>query len=163
MKQLQDTLDTATAPDSASVELGALYEPPPVSFSFEPVGWSILAGILIVGVLILAIVLVRNYIRNRYRRDALQTLDSIAQQESAANQIFVLLKQVAIQAYGRERVGPLYGKEWLQFLDSTGKDVQLQQYEDQLKPAMYAGQGFSRETKNKIVLNAKQWIKTHAR
>jgi len=162
MKQLQDTLASTTAPDSASVELGALYEPPPLSFSFEPVGWSILTSILILGILILAVVLIRNYIKNRYRREALQALDSIAQQESASNQISVLLKQVAIRAYGRERVGPLYGREWLQFLDSTGKDVQMQQYEDQLKHAIYSGQGFSSETKSKIVLNAKQWIKTHA-
>lgn len=166
MKTYQDSLSNSISQDTfiterTSVELGALYEPPPVAFSFETVGWSILAGIMVLAILVIAYFLIRNYIKNRYRREALHALEGMRSNRTAFAQIFVLLKQVALKAFGRERVGRLYGKEWLQFLEKTGKNVKMLAYEKQLEEVLYKGNGLSPDQQNELLFNARKWIKTH--
>ncbi|MEK6479167.1 DUF4381 domain-containing protein [Catalinimonas sp. 4WD22] len=166
MKAYQDSLSSNISQDTliterTSVELGALYEPPPVAFSFEPIGWSILAGIIVLAILLMAFFLIRNYIKNHYRREALHALEDMQNNGTAFTQIFVLLKQVALKTFGREKVGRLYGKEWLQFLEKTGKDVKMLAYEKQFEDVLYKGKRLSESQQNELLFNARKWIKTH--
>ncbi len=158
MKLLQTDSLTTTLQE-ADLSAASLYEPPPIPFKFETIGWPILAGVLLLALLITAIVLIRKHIKNRYRREALHELESI--NDKAVSPIFVILKRVAIRVFGREKAGPLTGQEWLQFLEKTGKNVQLLPFEKELNGAIYKDESVGDDVKKKLLFNAKKWIKTH--
>lgn len=148
--------------DSSPVRLHDLYEPPPVPFSFEAPGWYVLGGILLIGATLVTIIRIRRYIKNRYRRDALRELNNMDHAAEIFPQLFVVLKRTAIFAFGREKVAPLYGTAWLSFLEKTGVNVHLNEYRDEILPALYHGHAIDPVIQDKILSNAKIWIKTHA-
>jgi hypothetical protein len=144
------------------MNLHDLYEPDPIAFRFETPGWYILAGILLILAIIAIFLQIRKYIKNRYRREAMEKLEHFDNTADMVPQLLVVLKQTAMHVFGRDRVGQLYGKEWLSFLDSTGKDVRISDYHDQIRNAVYAGKEIEQDTQKAILLNAKKWIRTHA-
>jgi len=144
------------------MKLHDLYEPAPFTFRFETPGWFILAGILLLIILIVIVLQLRKYIKNRYRREALQKLAGLDSSGPCIPPLFVILKQTAMHAFGRDKVGPLYGKKWLSFLEETGKDVHMSDYQEQIIQAMYEGEEIEPDTRKHILLNAKNWIRTHA-
>lgn len=145
-----------------SLDLHELYEPAPVLFRFETPGWFILAGILLLFSILVIIRQIRKFVKNRYRREALQKLAILDHAGEEFLHLFVILKQTAIHAFGRDQVGHLYGKEWLSFLEKTGKDVHLSDYHLQVMHAIYGGELIDGETQQAILLNAKKWVRTHA-
>ncbi|UZD21838.1 DUF4381 domain-containing protein [Algoriphagus halophytocola] len=145
-----------------SADLGPIYEPPPVEFSFETTGWAILGGMFLLGVLVILFFMLRHYLRNRYRKEALTSLYEIESDASAFPKVFVILKRVAIQVFGREKVGSLHGNSWLGFLDKTGKDVRLLQFEEQISALIYQDRIPDQEVRKEIMSQAQKWIKTHA-
>lgn len=148
--------------DPATLQLNDLYEPPPVQFSFETPGWYVLGGILLVAVILIAFFRVRRYVNNRYRREALRELDSLENTADIFPQLFVVLKRTAIYAFGREKVAPLYGPAWLSFLEKTGVNVHMTDYRDEILPAVYSGNAIDPGIQEKILSNAKRWVRTHA-
>lgn len=167
MKLQQTDTISLSAQDTAAAlatppELGPLYEPPPVLFTFETVGWSVLAGLLFVGFMAMAYLLIRRYIRNRYRREALAELERMEGDPSSTPRIFAVVKRTAIQAFGRERVAALHGRDWLRFLEETGSGVRLLDYESQILGAIYGDGEEASSSVNEILLNAKKWVQTHA-
>lgn len=159
--------DTLSAPTDSlavsSLQLGNLHEPAPVPFTFDTIGWPILAGLLVVFIFFITIFQIRKYIRNHYRREALRMLEDIHSGDQDFSKTFIVLKQVAIHVFGRKEVGDLFGKEWLSFLEKTGKDVQLVTYELPIMNILYKNEMPASDVKDKIIDNAKKWIKTHAR
>lgn len=153
---------TAAAAQDASIQLHELYEPDPVTFRFETPGWYILAGIILMFGLVVVFWQIRKYLKNRYRREALQELKYLENATGVFPQLFVVLKRTAIHAFGREQVAYLYGKEWLSFLEKTGKDVRMTDYHPLISRAIYAGIELEQETQRAILLSAKKWIRTHA-
>ncbi|MBN7813229.1 DUF4381 domain-containing protein [Algoriphagus sp. H41] len=141
-------------------EVGKLYEPEPVRFSFETVGWPILGGLLVLGLLVAAFFWYRSYARNRYRREALRHLEGIKADQAV--EVFVVLKRTAIHAFGREKVSPLSGSEWLKFLEATGKNVRLLAQDVHIQSAIYRSQPMPAEAYSLVLSNAKQWVRTHA-
>jgi len=163
MIQLQDSITTTSdtvANALAAFDPGKLYEPDPVQFTFETIGWPILGGLILLGLLIAAYFWYRHYQRNSYRREALKSLDSIKQDQ--ALEIFVVLKRTAIHAFGREKVGPLSGTEWLRFLEQTGKNVRLVTQAKPIQNAVYQAAPIAPDVQRQILSNAKQWVRTHA-
>ena len=67
-----------------------------------------------------------------------------------------------IQAFGRERVAALRGRDWLRFLEETGSGVRLLDYESQILGAIYGDGEEASSSVNEILLNAKKWVQTHA-
>jgi len=147
---------------NSSLQLHDLYEPDPVQFRFETPGWYILAGLLFIVVILILIQQTRKYIKNRYRREAINELESLALTQAVIPQLFVVLKKTAIHAFGREQVVQLYGKEWLTFLEKTGKGVKLIDYQEQIYSAMYGGKEIELQTQKTILSNALKWVKSHA-
>ena len=84
-------------------DMGSIYEPPAVGFTFETIGWAILGGLLMLGILIILFFLIKKYIHNRYRREALAALQEIQSNQQAFPQVFVVLKRVAIHVFGKSR------------------------------------------------------------
>jgi hypothetical protein len=94
-----------------------------------PFVWVLLGA----GCLGLAVLIWRGVVRWRaraYRREGLARLSQIegrllARGEAAAAlaDLSVLLKRVALAAFPRRQVAPLYGENWLAFLDSSCQEV----------------------------------------
>lgn len=145
----------------AAFQLGELYEPSPVQFTFETVGWPILGALVIVVLLIIAFYSYRNYRRNQYRREALRVLEGISRPDQVLA-IFMVLKKTAIHAFGREEVAGLSGIEWLKFLERTGKNVQIIDQEKQVESSLYRSEPLPVDAQHQILSNAKKWIRTHA-
>ena len=150
------------------IDIGAIYEPQPVGFSFETPGWYILSAFLITIILFVFIKWLKNYKKNAYRREALKNLAVIEnrfseQQDSLClNDVMVLLKLVAIKTFGRQFVANLYGNDWLQFLESKAQQSPFMIHKSTILNEIYgSGTPDNVETKQIIELSRK-WIKTHA-
>ena len=72
----------------------------------------------------------RLYFKNKYRRMAIY--DLLLRIESPnlenyhkVNYANLILKKVAIQVYGREKVAKMFGEQWLQYLDSKCEKSEL--------------------------------------
>ena len=160
-----------TKPDSLNIdlsELEPLYEPDAIQFSFQTPGWYILFGLI--GIVLLFIILkwIQNYTKNKYRREALKNLKTIESHYNIdkdsfyLNEVFVLLKYVAIQKFGRETVAQTFGDGWLKFLEAKGKDTPFQKHAPVVSAILYeSGEVSSVDAKQLIELTRK-WIKTHA-
>jgi hypothetical protein len=107
--------------------------------------------------------LVARYQRNRYRREALVLLDSIAataneDPAAAAGSIAVLLKQTALAAYPRADVAALSGEAWAGFLnESASNDPVIEASALALATASYHPDADGRA----LVSPARRWIRVH--
>ena len=151
-----------------TIDLGPLYEPDAVQFSFETPGWYLLGIFILLVAAFLFFKWLKRYRKNAYRREAIKTIARIEQHslnQNEANQlndILVLLKLVAIEAFGRQQVAQLYGDEWLEFLESKGKNTPFTDYRQHIANTLYEPISLDlKETKALIELS-KQWINTHA-
>ena len=162
---------TQSEQDSVKIDLSSLeplYEPEAVQFSFQTPGWYILLALAIVVILVFLIKWIRQYHRNMYRRDALKNLKTIESQFNSSNDtsnlndVFVLLKYVAIQKFGRKTVAQSYGENWLNFLEEKGKGTPFRKHAPAVSAILYdSGEVSSAEAKQLVELTRK-WIKTNA-
>lgn len=160
-------LQITTLPDSvlqaaSSMDLGPLQEPPPVPFTFETIGWPVLGILLFVLALTLTLIQISKYRHNRYRREALSDLTKIQNGELDLTYCMVLVKRVAIHAFGRMKVGNLSGRQWLEFLDETATDVQFVKVQKEVEALIYQNKTPAKEVTEQILLNTKNWIRNHA-
>ena len=148
--------------------LGPLYEPEAIGFSFQSPGWYVLAGLLLLLALFIFVKWLRTYLKNAYRREALKHLVEIetgfAQQGelSYLREALVLLKKVAIDAFGREKVAQLHGDEWLIFLEERGKETPFWNYSTSISAVIYKSENIDTALGEQIIGLSKRWIKTHA-
>lgn len=91
-------------------------EPAPISMVPQTVGWLWLGLGLAVLLGWLAVVLLRRYRANAYRRAALAELREAGDDPA---RIAEVLRRAAIIAYSRDRVAALTGTDWLEFLDTS--------------------------------------------
>ncbi len=146
----------------AEIDFGELQEPQPVKFSFETVGWKITAALLLIALLTGLFIWIKKRNKNKYRREALKNIERLPVEQQSIELWLITLKKMAITIFGRERVAPLHGLEWLSFLEKTGKDVELIKYNKPIMASIYKNQLPDNNTQKAIIQNAKQWIKTHA-
>ncbi|MEN8225875.1 MAG: DUF4381 domain-containing protein [Bacteroidota bacterium] len=150
--------------------ISPIFEPDAIRFSFNTPAWFVLGGMLILFALWLLARRIKHYRKNAYRRAALRELRLIENdykhQKSVnlvINDVLILLKIVAIKAFGRKEVANKYGEEWLKYLESSGKKTAFLQHKSFILDAIYR-----RDTEDdKVKLEAlialtEKWIKTHA-
>ena len=130
-------------------------------------GWWLLAIALLFALFMLLQWLWRHYDARAYRREALRNLNEAhedwlesgqtAPYFSAVNE---LLKRVAMQTYGRQRVASLSGARWLAFLDRTAHRLPHEFSATAMDSALYSRDDTA--TKPDVVnLLAREWIKHH--
>jgi len=162
MKLFQDeTLSDSIRQQEALLNLGPLYEPEPVAFTFDPIGWKILAVLIVALILIIFFLWLRRYRHNKYRRTALAHLSKIDDPQLLP-EIFVLLKSTAIQTFGREKVGSLFGESWLHFLDQTAKSSKFKTFSQIIFKSIYSEKHPPISEFQKIKSQASNWISNHA-
>ncbi len=154
------------ATDSLSVmaqnlSLAPLQEPDPVPFTFETIGWKVLAAVLIVMAAATIIALIRHYRKNRYRRQALSELNQLTSAEQLGHGL-ITLKRTAISIYGREQVASLTGAPWYAFLDEKTKGkTRLSSYEAQLSAYVFEEKVPAESDRKAIIEQIENWIKNH--
>ena len=152
-----------------TIELEPPFEPNPVTFSFDTSAWYVLVVCIVV---LIGLTIFRQYLsyrKNSYRREAIKVLGEMETAldnthiELTLNKVRIVLKQVAIFTFGRTKVAPLYGEEWIEFLESTGKNTAFSNYEGLLISTLSESQEISNPRMKKLITLSKKWIKTHAR
>jgi hypothetical protein len=140
-----------------------LVEPEAVPWLPQTPGWWVLLGwALTVATLIIASI-IRRRRRNRYRREALASLDAIAAhpQMSAAEsaqRVAEIIKRTALVAFPRARVASMHGGEWARFLcESCGNDRQVTEAAESLASAAYRPDADGRS----ILQPARRWVRLH--
>jgi len=101
--------------------------------------------------------------RNTYRKQASAHLATIMQQDISANdkilEINRLLKQVALTAYGRQRVAALQSQEWIAFLQQNANYIKQPA---QLQQILHNSYGKTDSNQLQIWHDyAQKWIKGH--
>jgi hypothetical protein len=150
-----------------NIDLGPLYEPAPVGFHFETIGWPILFSILGVLVIVILLKVGLNYYQNAYRRQAIHLINTIenrfqSEQEVACiNDMMVVLKQVSLTTYSRNEVADLAGTAWLEFLESKAKGASFLKYDKVLSQALYQDKIEQPEEVKQLFASSKKWISHH--
>lgn len=117
----------ASPPPSVSIaDLKEIPAPPPVSYLPQTVGWWVIGGVILLGLLVFALIRLRRWWRNRYRREAQAELAAIAraatdpaQRAQALGAIPALVKRTVLAWAPRREAGPMSGEAWLRYLDRT--------------------------------------------
>lgn len=145
----------------ADLNLGPLQEPSAVRFAFSTIGWPILAAVILILMVVVAILTIRKYNQNRYRREALAELQQVVRGELDFVHSMVLVKRTAIHAFGRDKVGNLTGTDWLKFLDQHSRQVQFLSIQSEVEGLIYKSETPDTTTRDKILMNVKNWINSH--
>lgn len=119
-------LPAAKAPMASIADLKDIPAPPPVSYMPQTVGWWVLGGVIALGLLVLAFLKWRTWMRNRYRREAQVELAAIEnavvdpeRRADALASIPALVKRTVLAWAPRQQVAPMTGDAWLRYLDGT--------------------------------------------
>jgi len=151
-----------------NIDLGPLFEPDPVLFRFETVGWYVLFTLLLILALFLLTKAVRGYLKNAYRRKAIELLGSIEnafrrdQDPACISDVMILLKQVSLTSYGRAQVAELSGLVWLEFLESKTSNTPFSEFNEVVHKALYQNRLDDHQKAQQLFSISKKWISKHA-
>ncbi len=138
--------------------------PPAVSFWPLAPGWFALALLFLTTMLHLGLKLWAKYRANSYRREALQELVTLAKSESVEEivRLLNLMKRVALQHFGREKVASLSDVHWWEFVEQHSKVKIDNTLRIVSQEVLYSsGAEVSKEAVEKMRTLTKLWINTH--
>ena len=147
--------------------------PEPISYVPQTAGWYVLLVVLAISLAVLLRRWRRQYLANRYRREALYHLDVItsqlddaAQRPAALVALPALVKRTAISFTPREDVAQLSGDAWLGFLDSTYRGTAFTTGPGRLLPVLAyrpsaALASVPDRQVSELVELLRQWIRRH--
>ena len=143
--------------------LNDIVRPEPVPWTPQTIGWVIVGAWLLSVLALFGWNRYRHWKKNRYRREALAMLGTIAAQTDedpaiAAQQVATLLKRTALVAYPRAEVAGLYGVKWATFLcESAGHDPVVETAARELATAAYRADADG----GALIAPARRWIEAH--
>ncbi|KPK14138.1 MAG: hypothetical protein AMJ67_16675 [Betaproteobacteria bacterium SG8_41] len=109
------TLQAQQAAGAQALEgLNDIVVPEPVSLLPQAPGWIALGVVAIALLVTFAVLALRRYRRNAYRREALMLVEA-----TPLDSLPALVKRVALAAAPRAEVASLTGDDWLAFLDRS--------------------------------------------
>lgn len=138
-------------------ELADIVMPDPVSWWPPAAGWYWLATILLGLGIIHGVLTWRRWRQNAYRRRALVELEA---DDLTVNQLFGIIKRVALVSFGRSGVAPLSGADWIRFLDLTCRGLNTEDlrplYAAVFSPRQSTGAEFQAGLQA-----ARRWVRHH--
>ncbi len=144
---------------------GNIIEPDAIPYSFNTLGWHIVAIWLMLFIVVLLVLWLYYYKKNAYRRKAIRKLQKLNTTPTPQNiyQVNYLLKLVAIKVYGRGVVATLYGQQWYSFLAKTAKAFPMPIENSSLfDSALYnPNYQLSEASQTQFIRFAIHWCKTH--
>lgn len=151
------------------LELGEILEVEPIPFTFDTLGWKIVAIALL---LLLAHFIYKFYLKyksNQYRREAVIEIESLNVDSELTESAFItqsilVLKRIAMQTFSRQEVASLNGEAWLSFLDKKVTGVNFRKYAKEIEEAVYKDKfnPSSNYNKTEFYTMSIKWIKNHA-
>ena len=138
----------------------------PVRVSYWPLqpGWYLLIAIVLILLLLMVWKRYKRWLKDAYKREAIKSVQTLSNDKDFFFQLNQIIKAVAINSYGREKVASLSGKEWTTFLQKSEeavvfssnvlKSLESQQYQER-----------ENQTENSVIdmhkLESIKWIKKH--
>ncbi len=146
--------------------------PPPTPWWPPAPAWYWVLTVLALALLVLLVLGIRHWLKNRYRHEALAELARLeplladaSRRAAALASLAALLKRTAISAWPREAVASLTGAEWQAFLDSTGRtDFFGKGGGARLESATYnppGAIGIKESEIREITAQARRWLRHH--
>lgn len=153
-------------PDNGSLELHDIHLPAePGWFPLAPGWWMLFAALLALCVVGFFLLKKRNK-NKRFHGEAFNLIEAVLRKNDrkeitnseAISEISGVLRRVALTIHGREKAAKLSGEAWLEFLNSTCKNVRFNNEEG--KALINAAfQPDSTVSPTALALLAKGWIK----
>jgi hypothetical protein len=140
--------------------------PPEVSFwPPAPGAWILLAACAA----ILSIMVwraVQRYRAAAHRRAAIAELDAIASgiergEPAIVERVSAVIKRVAMVEYGRERVAPLSGEAWADFVATTGAGLNAQTIRSLFSEVYVAARQPGPSELRQLIDQASGWVRAH--
>ncbi|PWJ44254.1 DUF4381 domain-containing protein [Sediminitomix flava] len=148
--------------------IGQLIEPGPIAYTYDTTGWKIVAATLVFLFVLFILWKIYRYLKNTYRREALQYFSTIENTDinlqKQVLEVNKLLKQVAITAYGRQKVISLQKEKWIDFLNSKSKKaIFSDSTEEVLNQYIYKSALSTQEVEQtkQYLDHARTWISKH--
>ncbi|HGY54834.1 MAG TPA: DUF4381 domain-containing protein [Caldithrix abyssi] len=158
-------------PDSTKLsQLNDIVVPQPVSWTPQTIGWYFVFALLFLLLVWLGYRLYKARLSNRYRREALAQLELIKQglsspalKDKSASRIPELIKRTVLTWAPRDKIAPLYGREWLEFLDHTYRSGRFTSPAGELIEKLSYTDLEQDETENleQVIPLVADWIKKH--
>ena len=146
-----------TAPNPALDKLHDYYTPAPPTWTPQTIGWYVLFAIGVLLLLWLAIRIIRHWLENRYRREALRKL-AVA----TPDQFSALLKRTALAVWPREKVASLSGDAWLKFLgDAAATESFRSTPGNRIEDVALSGSAVSVQDEQVLRTIAAEWLRRH--
>jgi len=128
--------------------------------------WYVVAALIGGALLVLTVVWLRRWQRNRYRRHALLELSAIRAGSAGALPLLpALLKRTALAVWPRETVAALSGAGWHRFLDDSAKMNQFcsgaGELLDQLAYESGSTTTLAAAEQSRLLDTAELWLKHH--
>ena len=138
-------------------KLHDFYQPPPPAWTPQTIGWYVLFALFAVLAIAIAIHLIRRWLANRYRREALHELAHLQPQQFSE-----LLKRTALSAWPREKVASLSGPAWINFLNQTAHGELFQNSPaNTVEECAIRSTSISREDEQTLRQAVATWIRRH--
>ena len=153
-------------------QLRDLHLPQAVADWPPALGWWLLAGLVLFGLVWFMRALYRRYQSNAYRRFAQRELTAIVAEHAttqdarrALSALQFLMKRVAMTAFNRAEVAALTGVAWTQFLDATSATSQFSLGPGELliDGPYEATQDHSSQELTALFSLCAEWLKNHSR
>lgn len=126
-------------------------------------GWYMVA---LLGLALLFYVVVRRYAqykKRRYKREALREISTYSSKSrETALALLTLAKRVGIAAYGREKIAPLSGESWWDFMESHSRVKMSRELRGTIATLLYDDSAQSSVSDFSAIKSLTTlWIKTH--
>lgn len=148
-------------------DFAEVVSPQAISWLPQTEGWLWLGGLLLILLTRYLWKRLRQWYRERYRREAaarLQQLADSAQAETILAELNQLLKLTAMAAFGRERVARLSGADWIDFLNNQCPTPSFSQEQGHLLSlAVYNSTGASGKPLQELFVSCRRWVRDHER
>ena len=131
----------------------------PIAYVPQTTAWYVLFAVLLMMMVAGWTAWRRHERKNRYRKLALHRLSDIAKRE-AYEELPVLVKQTALNAYARAEVASLSGDAWLQFLDESYGGQEFTRGAGRILPTLAYGPSSDVAVDDVIPL-VRRWIRKH--
>ena len=160
------------ASEDPLAQLRDLHLPQAVADWPPALGWWLLAGLVLFGLVWFMRALYRRYQSNAYRRFAQRELTAIVAEHAttqdarrALSALQFLMKRVAMTAFNRAEVAALTGVAWIQFLDATSATSQFSLGPGELliDGPYEATQDHSSQELTALFSLCGEWLKNHSR
>lgn len=151
-----------------NIPIGDIVEPDEIQFSFGAPGWYIIILLTILLTITLILINLKNYRKNKYRRDAIKMMNGIMHHKMSHALIIYhqveLLKRIALHVYGRSEVAHLTGAKFYEFLQGKSDEIIFSAKTSMVfTKHLYEGESttISKDLLHQFHQESIHWIKAH--